>query len=422
MNKHRFLLRSALSISLLSALLCSCNEEEDAGIDANLQIYGMTYEVGTGIVWQSNPYRTYERVPFYWDDTFDENGQQVVERVEGFYASEQAKESGNFMISIYQSGMNFNEQLSDVDGWGAVACFHLASKEPERLVPGNYTIGGDQTPGTFKGYASSSYNGKVGGGIATITEGTVKVNETPGGYTVSFDCKTDFGGIVKGYCNVPLRLVRLPQVSSLEFNDLHLEGLLKKYIKHLATKAEPDVMPLPQWNLNPTGLDIFSKAFLSLAGGTISNANGSKSTPDIALSYDDDRQELMFESPLHMRRFFGLKARRDFYTFPCHTIYMKAPDSFTDADFDKVTETGLTADVKEETVRIPIGDNFKPCYVFFRTGRGAKGVIRVRGFREAGKTYTPYPYSPMHVITESRPASLTIDVKCPAVIYNPAIK
>lgn len=422
MKKHWFLSRSVLWISMLSALLCGCNEEKDTGTDAVLQIYGNTYEVQTALVWESNPYQTFDRVPIQWDDKYEYNGEQVVDHVEGYYASEQAKESGNFLVSIYQKGMNYNEKLSEVDGWGAVACFHLSSQELRRLVPGKYVYGNEQTPGTFTGYVSTSYNGKVGGGIATISEGTVVVSEVAGGYTIDFDCKTDFGGIVKGYYHEPVQQARLPQVTSMEYRELRLEGLLAKYVKHLATKADPDVMPMSNWNLNPTGLDIFSKAFLTLSGGTLTNANGSKTAPDIALSYDEAEQTVVFESPLHMRRFFGKPVNRGNYTFPCHTIYMKAPDSFTDADFDKVTESGLTAEVKEEVVRIPLGDRFKPCYVFFRTGKGAKGVIRVRGFREAGKTYTPYPYSAMHVITESRPASLTVDVKCPAVISNPAIR
>lgn len=422
MNRHLYLFKSTVCLAFLGASFCGCESEKENAIDASLQIYGKTYDVQTGIIWQSNPYTSYERVPYIWEDVYEENGTQTTDKVEGFVSSTESKSSGNFMISLYQTGMNYNEQLKEVSGWGALVCFHLASKELERLVPGTYVVGEEQKPGTFKGYASSSFNVKVGGGIATVTEGKIQVDEVTGGYKVTFDCKTDFGGIVRGHFHSPMPVVRLPQVTALEHRDIVLEGLMKKHIKHLAEKKTPDVYTNPNWNLHKPGVDIFAKAFLTLSTGLLSDANGSKSTPDVALSHDEDNNALVFESPLHMRRFFGPSKQRAFYTFPCHTIYMKAPDTFTEADFEEVSETGLTAEVKEETVSIPLGDNFKPCYVFFRTGRGDKGVIRVRGFREGGKTYTPYAWSALHVITESRKAALTIDVKCPAVIYNPTIK
>lgn len=131
MNRHLYLFKSTVCLAFLGASFCGCESEKENAIDASLQIYGKTYDVQTGIIWQSNPYTSYERVPYIWEDVYEENGTQTTDKVEGFVSSTESKSSGNFMISLYQTGMNYNEQLKEVSGWGALVCFHLASKELE---------------------------------------------------------------------------------------------------------------------------------------------------------------------------------------------------------------------------------------------------------------------------------------------------
>ena len=154
--------------------------------------------------------------------------------------------------------------------------------------------------------------------------------------------------------------------------------------------------------------------FSTMAGVTQSASAKNRSVVDIALYWDRNKEAFCFVSPIYMRQWLWHQ-----YDFPCHTKYMKMPESFTDADFDKLEETGIAFEIKEEHVEISIHD-FKPGFVLFETGRGIQGVIRY-------KKYTPHSllskeYFEGYTVTSDVNPTLQVDVKCPAIIANSQIR
>ncbi len=101
---------------------------------------------------------------------------------------------------------------------------------------------------------------------------------------------------------------------------------------------------------------------------------------------------------------------------------MKAPDSFTDADYENLTTESFLFQLNEEDVEIPTQD-FKPCYVFFQTGKGVLGVIKVKSYTSLDSKLDLDPSfgGSMGNVLPQNPA-LQLEIKCPAVIANPEIR
>ena len=139
-----------------------------------IQMYGYPYNLQSGVIWQSNPNVIISSIPYIYEDTYEKNGTTVTDRVEGFRAGDERIETGNFMLSLYETGLYGNMELEKAQGEGACICFHLASPELGELVPGKYVFGTDKKPYTFIGYCSSDYNTQNKENIpATLSEGEV---------------------------------------------------------------------------------------------------------------------------------------------------------------------------------------------------------------------------------------------------------
>lgn len=203
-----------------------------------------------------------------------------------------------------------------------------------------------------------------------------------------------------------MQLKKISQIAFAAYNDIVLTGLLDS----VYTKEDYLGEVLESYILDEEG-----KAFLSTMTGKTQHVRSSnRSIVDIALYWDRNKEVFCFESPIYMRQWLWHQ-----YEFPCHTKYMKMPESFTDADFEKLEETGLAFEIKEENVEIPIHD-FKPGFVLFETGNGVQGIIRY-------KKYTPISlfaeeWFEGYTVTSTINPTLLIDVKCPAVISNPQIR
>ena len=160
------------------------------------------------------------------EDTYEKNGTTVTDRVEGFRAGDERIETGNFMLSLYETGLYGNMELEKAQGEGVCICFHLASPELGELVPGKYVFGTDKKPYTFIGYCSSDYNTQNKENIpATLSEGEVTVEKNGDNYRVVFQCKTTFGGDIAGEYNGTLQQHRVSQVSSTEYNKCLFVGV-----------------------------------------------------------------------------------------------------------------------------------------------------------------------------------------------------
>lgn len=453
----RLLLLDALLVLCLTG--CDDSNEPSHGVaSGSISLYGNTYYVSSGVLWHNNPNIVTTSEPYDYEDTYEKNGTTVVDVINGFKAGTEEISSGNFMISLYENGLTFSPEVEKALGTGATVCLHLASPETGRLVPGTYLYGTDLKPNTFTAYCSSQYNAQDNNVVpATITDGEVSVETSGDEYTIKFDCITSFGGAVTGTYKGKLDYCRVSQISSVEYDDISLSGLMQEvevitwygrdiveslvaqYIEYgflpdgISLEVACELLGLEHtfqdgqekfisWEESGTALDTGYNgfAFFSISSGQCQNASGSRRTPDqwdIALKYDDEKSEFFFESPIRMRDWLDHGKN---YKYECHTVYMNAPASFTDEDFDNLSADDFTIDITEEKVTIPT-ENFKTSYLFFQTGRGTLGVIKVKGWTPKGTKSSYDPMSANYQDVTLNP-SLILEIKCPATVATPPIR
>lgn len=399
--KKRVCFIGGLLLLLGSLMSCSDSDKDDAS--AVLQMYGASYHLSDAVLWEYNPNTVIPSVPYIFKDMYvDESGTTITDNVEGYTVGTEKQVLGNFTLSLYEEGLVFNPALEAVYGSAACICFHLSSSKADRLVPGRYTYNTNREALTFYAYVSADYDTETTVKPAEITEGEVNVSGDEGNYQISFKTKTSFGGDISGFYEGPVHRCKVEQNKSASYENIRLAGLLD------TVKVEY-FDPASGYRYE-TRLDISNgAAFLSTTTGLCSYAKD-KANADIALLWDTSKQAFKFESPIRMRSHLG---HDDTYNYACHTIYMKAPDTFTDADYDNLETTGFEFTVEEKEVILPI-NNWKSCYVFFETGNGIKGVMKLKNFVPIGErqeenfgTQIYYPVNPV----------IVMDMKIP-VTYN----
>ena len=409
--KKRVCFRYALFLALLGASACSDNEQ-DVDPAALLDIYGRQYRLTEGVIWENNPVDIHATVPYVFEDTYKTaGGETVTDRVTGFAAGNGNRKVGNFMLSLYEEGLHYNAGMKASVGNGACICFHFATESTDRLTPGKYVYGTEKEAGTFIAYSSSNYRTDYSVTLAEITAGEVIVEQQGENYNIRFDCTTSFGGKVTGEYVGPLFYCRVPQQTSAFYENITLAGLLDSVVI-----SESWLGDAPEISVSVDYSN--GAAFLATSSGACKYAkDGGKELVDVALVWDKTTASFYFESPICMRALLG---HSDTYNFPCHTIYMNAPSTFTAADFDRLGESSFAPDIQEEKVVFSTAD-FRPGYVFFRTGNGVEGVIHVKGFAPPDKQTTSEWGG--WLITE-KPVNpvLYLDVKCPANFVDPKIR
>lgn len=415
----------AILLGLLPFFYACSDDDGDNFSGSNIQMYGNKFNIGSGVIWKSSPHVLVSTVPYVYKDTYtNDNGEEVTDEVQGFTASDDRKEVGNFTLSLYENGLTLNRELAAVQGKGACICFQLNSSDAEQLTEGKYVYGNLNEPGTFTAYASSEYDTQKAVKPAAIDTGTVEIHKEGDNYHVSFNVKTTFGGIINGSYTGPLQNMDVPQVSSAEYTNISLAGLLKEtYLEMLLNLGTGDLISYGK----EFGFDIGDPdqgtgySFFSLTSGftQYASSRSNKELVDIALYWDEENHLFRFESPIVMRSFLG---HDDAYNFPCHTRYMKAPSTFTDEKFNNLTAEDFSFNITDEKVTIPVTtpEAFQPSYVFFETGRGVQGVIKIKQYTAGyertldtgGVVVYKYPMEP----------TLLLDIKCPAVVSNPQIR
>lgn len=431
----------------LSACILSCSDQEDGLVnpDKMIRLYGNSYNLQSGVIWQSNSNIVVSSVPFVYEDIYEKDGSMVTDKVEGFRAGVDQIETGNFTLSLYEEGLYYNRELEKAQGEAACICFHLASPKVGELVPGKYVFGTDKTPYTFVGYCSSYYNTQSKENIpATLSEGEVSIEKNADSYRVVFQCKTTFGGEVAGEYNGLLDNCRVSQVKSTEYEDVSLSGLLdeveiipwynEEFVQLLADnigvsfddavailELQPDGDRFLSLSYAYTDLDIeIGQSLFSLSTGlsqTARNAKNNLESVDLALVWNKSQESFCFESPIRMRSLLGHDSQ---YDFKSHTIYMKAPESFTDSDYANLNSDNFVFQITEEKVEISTRD-FKPSYVFFQTGKGVQGIINVKSYTPLDTKVEIDPSAGGGYILPLNPA-LQLEIKCPAVVSNPQIR
>lgn len=406
--KKRMYLMGAIALGL--SCLGSCSDDDD-GLDLNksVTVYGEQYELGEVIAWESNPYVLRTTVPYIFEDTYTNGGgETVTDEVVGFIEGEGSNEYGNFMLSFYERGMEYNEQLARITGKGICLSCHLVSPEKDRLVPGKYVFNTECTANTFVAYFSSEYDPEGYVTPSIISEGDVTVEENGENCRIKFRCKNDYGSEVSGIYEGVLRQVRINQQVSASYNDIMLSGLMR-YV-HVKNSS------LFWGDTESDALDTYGNAFFSSATGDCRTAAGNKENVDVALIWDRDNNYFRFESPIRMRAMLG---HSDNYNFPCHTIYAWAPDSFTGEDFENLDKTGFTFDLENGSEVIFRTEPFKEGYVFFKTGKGTKGVIHVKDFTLMGSQTSNSIFGSS---TWETAPKLVMDVKSEASFPNPIMR
>lgn len=418
MLKFRFL----LTILVSTLLFVSCADKNDDIYSSQIVLYDNHFNVGSAVIWQGNPYTIANTKPYIWKDTYiNNNGEVVTDEVEGVTVSDKSIQLGNFTLSLYENGLTYSPELASAKGKGAVVCIQLCSPDVNELAEGVYTYSEAKKANTFIAYCSSEYQSQKIIKPAAITKGEVKIERKNGIYSVKLYAKTSFGGNVVANYEGPIEVCKIPQQKSLKYADVSLAGMLDKveieayYGETLmGTSSELDDGN-PEYPGFGTGL-----AFFSLTSGMPQNASSQKKDQaDIALYWNEKQQCFQFESPITMRRYLGHKTE---YLFPCNTKYMLAPESFTSEDFENLDATTFDYDINENEVKIPFAtaDGFKPCYVFFQTGHGVKGVMHIKQCTPQSKGSYDY-YGVMTYYFQIAPKIL-IDIKCPAIVFNPQIR
>lgn len=418
MKKTNRLLAGLASLLLLSA----CSDNDDIASSSQIVLYDNAFNIGSAVIWQGTPYTVANTKPYIWKDTYvNDQGVTVTDEVEGITVSESTTQLGNYTISLYEDGLTYSADLASAKGKGAVVSMQLCSADVNEIKEGTYTYSETTEAGTFLAYCSSEYQSQKTIKPAAITEGYVNVGKSGDTYNISINGKTSFGGSVEAHYSGPLETCKVPQESSLEYSDVSLAGMMDSVhidvyygdaLLGSATELDNGNPDYPDFG---TGL-----SFFSLTSGITQTASASKKEQaDIALYWDKSKSCFRFQSPITMRAHLGHKAE---YLFPCHTKYMKAPDTFTDTDFENLDATTFNTDVEETNVEIPVttSEDFQTCYVFFETGHGKKGVMRLRQYTPQSEGSYDY-YSVMTYKYDIGP-KLLMDIKCPATVSNPQIR
>lgn len=373
--------------ALAGTLLTSCSGDSNEIGPNKIQIYGVDYELTSGVLWHSGDNRVIETREYVFTDHFmDTDGNPQSVESKGFTVGENSRSNGNFLLSLYDQGLSLNSDLHLLRGKGTCICFHLASPDKQQLTAGTYVWGDMKEDFTFQAFYSSVFNPEeLKTAAAEIKAGKVTVAKKGEEYTVEFDCKTDFGAIIKGSYQGRPETFQIENADIAIRADAKMEALLDStmMVMDMYLPEEYGGHTTEDW-LTP-GPDFYQGcAFYSLATGvscSATDATGNENI-DLALVYNRPAESVFFESPIKMCVWLKHQYSCDgveHLSFPCHTRYMSAPESFTEKDFDELSKSSdLDFLIEgEPKVEIPLNASL-PVFVFFETGKGTRGVIKVK--------------------------------------------
>ena len=398
--------KNRLFWSVPLVLVClSCSDDDDIGKAGDISFYGETYSLEQGAIYHDNNHAVIAVEDYVFEDSYVVEGKTQTDKVEGFTAEIKNGQTGNFLIGLYEPGFVLSDLTSDARGNGACICLRLASPETERLVPGKYTFSLNHDEFTFMGYSSADYYSGSDVTPNELAEGEVNVAQEGEVYTIDFNCKTTFGGEIKGTYTGKLKAfdVRKNVEAVYDYADIKLEALLESAdytdLEGVA-QSEPDYLRANSFYASATQQIYSANLYRNLA-------ESSKEDIDIALAYDEEKETVYFESPIKMRALLWHDTYENEtlfdYTFnlPCHTKYMPAPEDFTNEDFEALAEQGdFNFDFMEARAEIPV-DATLPRFVFVQTGNGIQGVIRVKEIYPEGTEMiggVTYPLNPYIVM------------------------
>ena len=399
--------------AMLLALTCcpSCSDKDnELSTTSRISFYGETYPLEQGAIYHDNNHTVIAVSDYTFEDRYQGKDGEQTDLIKGFSAEVKEKQTGNFLIGLYQHGFVLSDLTKDARGNGACICLRLASPETDKIAMGKYTYSPNRDEYSFKGYSSVDYTSGSSTTPNELTEGEVNISQEGEIYTVTFKCTTSFGGPIEGTYTGSLKPFDIRKEIGLvnSYENIKLEALFDKVeytdLEGVA-HSEPDYLRANSFLLSSTQQVYSANLYRDLAEST-------KKGIDIALAYDKENQAIYFESPIKMRALlwhntFQNESLFDYsFDLPCHTKYMPAPQNFTDADFDALaTQEDFVFNFSEAKTSLPIGTT-TPCFVFVQTGNGLQGVIRI-------KTIIPESTETINGIIYPVNPAIIMDVKFP---------
>lgn len=403
--------RRILGMMLLAMVVCfSCSENDDGTIAGEISFYGEKYLLEQGAIYHDNNHDVIAVEDYVFEDRYLFEGEERIDEVKGFTVEIKDKQTGNFLIGLYEQGFVLSDLTKDARGEGACICLRLASPETDRLVPGKYVYSLNHDEYTFKGYSSANYRSGSSTVPNELVEGEVEILQDGDLYTVIFNCATSTGGRVEGIYNGVLKEFDIRKnVETVNYYENIVMEALFDTISYMDTEnvlhQEPDYSRATSFFATSTQKLYSANLYRDLS-------EISRRSIDIALAYDRENASVYFESPLKMR---GLLWHNTFenetlfdYSFdlPCHTKYMPTSADFTDADFEALdVQEDFVIDFEEALVSIPVTTSM-PCFLWVQTGNGLRGCIRVREIR-------PESSETVNGITYQVNPSIVVDMKFP---------
>ncbi len=382
-----------------------------------VNIYGRDYPIGLAVLWQNNPRMIFTQVPYSFVDSYtDENGNPITETIEGLTCLDDINILGNYMFSLYETSFSYIEDVNLVNGSGAVVTIHLTSPS-EELVEGEYTYSTLFSGNTFYAYTSSNYSSiKSSNVISQVIEGKVTVKKSGSGFAVDYELVNSQGGVVKGSYNDKIEELRVNLQTEALNSDIRISGIAESVFIETYMYGNPYNQEYTTDNYN-TGF------FSTTTGGTSKVTDGAREKVDMALYYNAVDNTLTFTSPIEMRKYTGRTEE-----YPNHTLYVRAPSTFTEDDYNNIQVTDIPSYFNNST-NTPVVfsvDNFEPGYVFFKSGQGLMGVMNVKSVAEGrhieNDIFAIYGLPGYLVQHYQLSPNLLVDIKSPGNFSSPQIQ
>lgn len=406
------------SFCILSSWSCSKDDVDDSDVSSTqcFKIYGQRFSMTSAALWKCGVNMMISVKPYVYIDSYiDQGGNQVNDPINGFESDDNFSETGVFMLSLYEKGFRFDNQLQAAVGSGAVICLHLASQGKDNLTMGQYTYATDKSEMTFVGYSDVGYTfpkTSITGDLRTpaeITKGGIDISKSGDIYTLRFSGETSIGALSEATYIGEVNSFDISDKVMGRITDESLAGLMDSIKTVDVTITNGVERRVTTYSLDKTS----GKAFVNLSKSEITNAEASdKKRADIAAKYIEQSNSIQLTSPIEMRSYLGHVSK---YNMTTHTKYMFAPSSFDEKDFDNFTAEAFDFTVTPQSVIIPLAGFGRPLFVFFETGTGMRGIMKIKGV--AGKTSktTIISAGGNYRITDVNP-TLIVDIKYPKPI------
>lgn len=118
--------------AMLLALTCcpSCSDKDnELSTTSRISFYGETYPLEQGAIYHDNNHTVIAVSDYTFEDRYQGKDGEQTDLIKGFSAEVKEKQTGNFLIGLYQHGFVLSDLTKDARGNGACICLRLASRK-----------------------------------------------------------------------------------------------------------------------------------------------------------------------------------------------------------------------------------------------------------------------------------------------------